>query len=63
MIRIDKLIQELQKFPQGAYAYAYEGEVTGVVVTRMKEDDALGYVPCSEHQYEETGETIFYQKG
>ena len=55
MIRVDRLIKELQRFPQDAYAYAYEGEVTGVGVRRMNEDDALGYIPCSEINEDENG--------
>ena len=38
MIKVSKLITELQKLPPNAYAYAYEGEVTGiVVVSSLKE--------------------------
>lgn len=52
MIRVDKLIKELQKFPQEALAYAYEGEMTGIVIVDNK-DNHLGQIFAREGNDEE----------
>lgn len=49
MIRVSRLIEELQKFPQDALAYAYEGEVVGVVVRSRDDAKQIGYIPASEY--------------
>lgn len=49
MITIAKLIEELQKYPQDALAYAYEGEFVGIVIVsgdRLRK--RLGEIPASE---------------
>lgn len=47
MVQIEKLIEELKKFPMDAFAYAYEGEIIGIVVVDA-DDDELGHIPASE---------------
>jgi hypothetical protein len=39
MILVSKLIEELKKFPPDALAYAYEGEITGIIVVSAKSED------------------------
>jgi len=49
MITIKKLKEELEKFPEDALCYAYEGEVTGLIIERASEplmDNGVIY--CSE---------------
>ena len=41
-ITVKKLIKELKKYPMDAEAYAYGGEITGVVIT--KDNKQLGYI-------------------
>lgn len=54
MQTVESLIRELQKFPSNAICHAYEGEVTGVIVsTRDNRLGDLGYVPCSEADEQE----------
>lgn len=49
MITVKDLIAALARFPQGAMCYAYEGEISGVVVVEPEpKRDELGYVFCSE---------------
>ena len=53
MIKTSKLIEELQKFPPNSYAYAYEGEIVGIVVVSSQDNTSpnnkeLGYICCSE---------------
>lgn len=45
MRTIKSLISELQKFPEDALCYAYEGEVTGVIIG---DGGSLGYIECCE---------------
>ena len=47
MITVAEMIQALQKFPPNALCYAYEGEITGVVVVNG-DGDELGYVSAPE---------------
>jgi len=47
MIPVIKMIEWLNKFPEDARCYAYEGEVTGVVVVDNNGTD-LGIIPASE---------------
>jgi hypothetical protein len=46
MITVGKLIEKLQSFPPDALAYAYEGEMTGVVVVG-KNGVPLGEITAS----------------
>lgn len=48
MRTVASLIAELQKFPPDALAYAYEGEVTGVVICADADGQELGYIPANE---------------
>lgn len=45
MRSIKSLIAELQKFPEDAFCYAYEGEVTGLIIGDGGE---FGYIECWE---------------
>lgn len=45
-----ELIEELSKFPRDGEVWAYEGEVTGVIVADRKGKHELGYVPCKPNQ-------------
>lgn len=47
MRTIEELIEELKRFPMNAYVHAYEGEITGVVVTSSNMARDLGYIPLS----------------
>ena len=62
MQTVASLIRELQKFPPLAICHAYEGEVTGVVVsTPDHRTGNLGYVPCSEDKDEEGPAVVYPQ--
>jgi len=56
MIQLAKLYEELQKFPEDALAYAYEGEDTGIVIVDENRIE-LGFIPC-EDSAEEDGPTV-----
>jgi hypothetical protein len=47
MITVGKLIDKLQSFPKDARAYAYEGEMTGVIIVD-KDGTPLGEIYASE---------------
>lgn len=47
MISVKKMKEELNKFPEDAMCYAYEGEITGVVVVD-KDREEVGYIHASE---------------
>lgn len=50
MITIKKLKEEVNKFPDDAECYAYEGEVTGLIVTMAERNYThQGVIHCSEH--------------
>jgi hypothetical protein len=36
MIAVKKMIEELEKYPKDAQVYAYEGEITGLVIVDSK---------------------------
>ena len=48
--------KELEKFPDDAVCYAYEGEVVGLIVERSgEESDSQGVIYCSErNDYHDT---------
>lgn len=57
MRTVKDLIEQLERFPPDAVCYAYEGEITGVVVTEAvvrtfanggRGRAQLGYIPCNE---------------
>ena len=49
MKTISEIIDELEKFPPDALAYAYEGEITGIVIVKdAVERKELGVIPTSE---------------
>jgi len=65
---VKDLIAELQRFPPDARCYAYEGEITGVVVTEVEYTTnreggrgrrELGWVTCSESDRKED-ETVIH---
>lgn len=60
MKTVKELIEELRKFPEDAQCYAYEGEVTGVVV-KVSEVD-LGVIHCG-HGSEKEPETERFREG
>ena len=45
MITVKELKEELDKFPDDALCYAYEGEVTGLVINY---DNQQRIIPCAE---------------
>lgn len=45
-LTVEELVNELQKYPPDATVYAYEGEITGVVIT--KDGEMLGYILASD---------------
>ena len=56
MIRIDKLIEELNKFPLDSLAYAYEGEICGIVIVEPDQPEReLGYILASERDIDFEG--------
>lgn len=59
MIRIDKLIEELRKFPPDALAFGYEGEITGIVILDIN-NKAIGYIKAGEDERDYEGPAIFY---
>jgi len=52
MITIAELIKELQKYPPDALAYAYEGEIIGIVIVDAKETKQLGEILASSEDDE-----------
>lgn len=57
MIRLSKLIEELQKFPGDAFVYAYEGEVTGLVIVAHPNKE-LGFIPAGHNKLEFEGPAV-----
>ena len=58
MIRVEKLIQALQKLPTGACVYAYEGEVVCLVVVcgrRNGTREQVGYIEANAGDTEDSG--------
>src|SRR5437660_1148673 len=55
MIKIKDLIPILGSLPDDCICYAYDGEVTGIVIWN-KEGKELGYIPCNE--FKEAGITF-----
>lgn len=49
MIPVKRLVQELEKLPEDALAYAYEGEIIGIVIA-TPDGKELGYIPTSESE-------------
>ena len=55
MITVSELISALQKYPEDAMCYAYEGESIGIVVVDKEIGVELGFIPCREiWQYSDT---------
>jgi hypothetical protein len=57
MIRVNKLIEELKRFPPDSLAYAYEGESCCVVVVDH-DGKQLGYIPAYEGKRDDAGKTV-----
>lgn len=55
MLRVNELIRFLKEFPSDAHAYAYEGEVSGIVIMSKNKRHTLGVAHNS-------GEVTRYQK-
>jgi hypothetical protein len=58
MRSVKSMIDELQKFPEDAMCYAYEGEVTGLVIIKpnsgsLKQDANLGVIWATESKEED----------
>ena len=47
MIPIKRLKEILEELPEDALAYAYEGEVVGIIFVSA-DDKELGYIPTKE---------------
>lgn len=47
MIPIKRLMEIIQELPEDALAYAYEGEVVGIIFVSA-EGKELGYIPTKE---------------
>lgn len=63
MITAQKLIEEIKKFPETSFCYAYEGEVTGIIVVD-KNGKELGYIITSEsHSDDFQSKTILTKAG
>lgn len=62
MMEIRKLIAELKKFPMDAKAYAYEGEITGIVIRSSNDRRELGHIPATAKTADD-GEAHFNKKG
>lgn len=59
MITVRRLIEELQKFPMDAKAYAYEGEGDCIVIVSADRKQQLGYIPATEMGGDDSdGETV-----
>jgi len=58
MLTVKKLIEELKKFPEDSFCYAYEGGIIGVVIVDGSSNE-LGYVTTSESDNFKS-ETIIY---
>lgn len=48
MITVKQAIEALSKYPAEALCYAYEGEITGIVVVTPGEKRELGVIEASE---------------
>jgi len=64
MIRVGKLIEELQKFPIDALAYGYEGDIVGLVISAAEKNehgyrDVLGHIPATEKDTDSDGPAVF----
>jgi hypothetical protein len=47
MILVKRLIEIIRELPEDALAYAYEGEVVGIIFVSA-DDKELGYIPTKE---------------
>jgi hypothetical protein len=61
MRTIKWLINELSKFPDEALCHAYEGEVTGIVITGPAPYEQ-GIIYCSEGNDEDKKTEVFLKK-
>lgn len=48
MIRVSELVEQLKQYPADAVCYAYEGEITGVVIRDKEDKEQLGYITTEE---------------
>ncbi len=61
MIEIKRLKKELNKFPEDACAFGYEGEVCGIIITNASGRKQLGYI-VAEEDFGFDEETVVYKK-
>jgi len=47
MIPVKRLLEIIKELPEDALAYAYEGEVVGIIFVSA-DDKELGYIPTKE---------------
>lgn len=59
MRKVKDLIAELKKFPEDADCYAYEGEVTGVIIVQGED---CGVIHCTEDDDTDTKETELFDE-
>ena len=53
MRTVKELIAELQKFPEDAQCYAYEGEAFGLNITDANDSDNNGFIHCGPYTNDE----------
>jgi len=53
MITIKKLKEKLEMFDENLSCYAYEGEVTGLIIQNGNDSSNQGVIYCSEGDYDE----------
>ena len=63
MRTVSNLIEELQKCPPDAWCYAYQGEVSGIIVLRPPNDDIcdFGVIHCWEGNYRKEPPTEMFK--
>ncbi len=66
MITVKRLVQALKKYPSDALVHAYEGEVIGIVISSRGKNggigDELGFIPASEYEDADEGESKTKQR-
>lgn len=60
MITVEKLREELAKFPARALCYAYEGETCGIVIVKPGDPHTHGFIYCSEKEISEDIQTCLF---
>jgi hypothetical protein len=55
MLKVSKLIQTLKKLPDGYFCYAYDGEMTGLIIVD-KNYGEFGEIHTTDRYSEDSGE-------